>query len=217
MFTACHEMGHCMHGFYTNRSEPYVYGNHTIFTAEVASITNEALLMQYLLDNVQDKAQKLYLLEYYVQQFIGTFYFQVLLAEFEKTVHDKMEAGEALSAERIREIYRELFQRYWGPELYIDPVNDMGALRISHFYRNFYVYQYATSFSAATFLSREIYEGNKEALALYHEFLKTGTSDYPMNILKKAGVDMNTSTPVDETIGLFGKLVDQLEKLLLEK
>ncbi len=216
MFTVCHEMGHCMHGFYTNRNEPYVYGGHTIFTAEVASITNEALLTQYLLDNVQDKAQKLYLLEYYVQQFIGTFYFQVLLAEFEKTVHDKMEAGEALSAEGIREIYRELFQRYWGPELYIDPVNDMGALRISHFYRNFYVYQYATSFSAATFLSREIYEGNKEELALYHEFLKTGTSDYPMNILKKAGVDMNTSTPVDKTLELFSKLVDQLEKLLLE-
>ena len=217
MFTVCHEMGHCLHGYYTNRNEPYIYGGHTIFTAEVASTTNEALLMQYLLDNVQDKAQKLYLLEYYVQQFIGTFYFQTLLAEFEKTVHDKMEAGDALSAEGIRGIYRELFQRYWGPELYIDPINDMGALRISHFYRNFYVYQYATSYAASMFIAKEVYEGNKDISARYDEFLKTGTSDYPMNILKKAGVDMNTSTPVDETIELFSKLVDQLEKLLLEK
>ena len=216
MFTVCHEMGHCMHGYYTNKNEPYIYGGHTIFTAEVASTTDEALLMQYLLDNVKDRAQKLYLLEHYIQQFIGTFYFQTLLAEFEKVVHDKMEAGEALSAEAIRKIYRGLFEKYWGPELYIDSINDLGALRISHFYRNFYVYQYATSFSAATFLSREIYEGNKEALTLYHDFLKTGTSDYPIKILKKAGVDMNTSEPVDKTIELFSELVDQLERLLLE-
>lgn len=216
MFTVCHEMGHCLHRYYTNKNEPYVYGGHTIFTAEVSSTTNEALLMQYLLDNVQDKAQKLYLLEYYVQQFIGTFYFQTLLAEFEKTVHEKMEAGEALSAEAIRGIYRDLFQKYWGPELFIDPINDMGALRISHFYRNFYVYQYATSYAASMFIAKEIYEGNKDILARYNEFLKTGTSDYPMNILKKAGVDMSTSEPVDKTIELFGELVDQLEKLLLE-
>lgn len=216
MFTVSHEMGHCMHRYYTNKNEPYIYGGHTIFTAEVASTTDEALLMQYLLDNVKDRAQKQYLLEYYIQGIIGTFYFQTLLAEFEKVVHDKMEAGEALSAEAIRKIYRGLFQKYWGPEVYMDSINDLGALRISHFYRNFYVYQYATSYAASVFISRQIYEGNKEALARYYEFLKTGTSDYPIDILKRAGVDMTTSEPVDKTIELFGNLVDQLEKLLLE-
>jgi len=216
MFTVCHEMGHCLHRFYTNRNEPYIYGGHTIFNAEVASTTDEALLMQYLLDNVKDKAQKQYLLEYYIQGIIGTFYFQTLLAEFEKVIHEKMEAGEALSADAIRKIYRGLFEKYWGPELYIDSINDMGALRISHFYRNFYVYQYATSYAASVFISRQIYEGDKEALARYYEFLKTGTSDYPIDILKRAGVDMTTSEPVDKTLELFGNLVDQLEKLLLE-
>ncbi|MDH4222907.1 MAG: oligoendopeptidase F [candidate division Zixibacteria bacterium] len=216
VFTVCHEMGHCLHAYYTNRSEPYVYGGHSLFAAEVGSTVNETLLMQYLLDKVKDKALKQYLLEYYINQFINTFYFQVLLAEFEKTTHEKMESGEALSAEAIRKAYREITQRYWGPELYIDSLNDMGALRVPHLYRNFYVYQYATAFAAANFLFNDIYSGNKAAIKRYKEFLMTGTSDYPINILKKCGVDMSTSEPVDITIKLFGKLVDELEKTLQE-
>jgi oligoendopeptidase F len=216
MFTVAHEMGHCLNRYYTSKNEPYVYGWHSIFTAEVASTTNEALLVQYMIDKTKDKSQKLYLLEYYIQQIMGTFYLQTLLADFEKVAHEKMEKGEALSAGTIRKTYREILEKYYGPELYRDSISDLGALRIYHFYRNFYVYQYATSYAASAYLSTEIYNGNKGALARYHDFLKTGTSDYPINILKNAGVDMNTSEPVDKTIELFGKLVDELEKLLQE-
>ncbi|MEW5768706.1 MAG: M3 family metallopeptidase, partial [bacterium] len=208
--------GHSLHSYYTNRNEPYIYAGHTTFTAEVASTTNEALLMQYLIHATQSKAQKLYLLEYYINQIIGTFYFQTLLAEFEKMSHERMEKGEALSPKVIRATYRDLMEKYWGPEVYRDSISDLGALRLYHFYRNFYVYQYATSYAAATYLSREISLENKEALAKYREFLKTGSSDYPINILKKAGVDMSTSEPIDKTVELFNNLVNQFEKLLLE-
>ncbi|MDH4222908.1 MAG: oligoendopeptidase F [candidate division Zixibacteria bacterium] len=217
MFTVAHEMGHCLHRYYTNKNEPYVYGGHTLFTAEVASTINETLLMQYMINNAKDKSQKLYLLEYYIQQIMGTFYLQTLLADFEKIAHEKIEKGEALSAGAVRKSYREILQKYYGPELYRDSISDLGALRLYHFYRNFYVYQYATSYTASTYLSTEIYEGNKEALARYHNFLKIGTSDYPISILKKAGVDMSTFEPMDKTIELFNSLVDQLEKLLLKE
>jgi oligoendopeptidase F len=216
MFTIAHEMGHSLHSYYTNQNEPYIYAGHTTFTAEVASTTNEALLMQYLINATQDKAQKLYLLEYYIQQIIGTFYFQTLLAEFEKMAHEKMEKGEALSPKVIRATYRDLMEKYWGPEVYRDSISDLGALRLYHFYRNYYVYQYATSYAAATYLSTEILKGDKDALSRYYTFLKTGSSDYPINILKKTGVDMTTSEPIDKTIELFNNLVNQFEKLLLE-
>jgi oligoendopeptidase F len=216
MFTVAHEMGHCLNRYYTSKNEPYVYGGHSIFTAEVASTTNEALLIQYMIDNAKDKNQKLYLLEYYIQQIIGTFYLQTLLADFEKIAHEKMEKGEALSAGVIRKTYRDILQKYWGPELYRDSISDLGALRIYHFYRNFYVYQYATSYAASTYLSTKIYQGDKEALVRYQNFLKTGSSDYPINILKKAGVDMSSPEPINKTIELFNSLVDQFEKLILE-
>jgi len=216
MFTVAHEMGHSLHRYYTDKNEPYVYGGHSLFTAEVASTINEALLMQYMINNAKDKNQKLYLLEYYIQQIIGTFYLQTLLADFEKIAHEKMEKGEALSAGVTRKTYREILQKYWGPELYRDSISDLGALRIYHFYRNFYVYQYATSYAASIYLSTEIYKGNKEALAQYQSFLKTGSSDYPINILKKAGVDMSSPEPINKTIELFNSLVDQFEKLILE-
>jgi oligoendopeptidase F len=127
-----------------------------------------------------------------------------------------MEKGEALSPKVIRATYRELMEKYWGPEVYRDSISDLGALRLYHFYRNFYVYQYATSYAAVTYLSTEILKGNKDALARYYTFLKTGSSDYPINILKKAGVDMTSSEPIDKTIELFNNLVNQFEKLLLE-
>jgi oligoendopeptidase F len=216
MFTVAHEMGHSLHRYYTDKNEPYVYGGHSLFTAEVASTINEALLMQYMIDNAKDKNQKLYLLEYYIQQIIGTFYLQTLLADFEKIAHEKMEKGEALSAGVTRKAYREILQKYWGPDLYRDSISDLGALRLYHFYRNFYVYQYATSYVAAAYLYTEINNGNKEALTRYQSFLKTGSSDYPINILKKAGVDMTSPEPTNKTIELFNSLVDQFEKLILE-
>jgi oligoendopeptidase F len=216
MFTLAHEMGHSLNSYYTNRNEPYIYSNYSNFTAEVASTTNEALLMQYLINSLKDKNQKLYLLEYYIQQIIGGFYFQILLADFEKMAHERMENGEALSPKIIRETYRNLMEKYWGPEVYRDSISDLGALRLYHFYRNFYVYQYATSYAAATYLSTEILKGNKDALDKYLGFLKTGSSDYPIDVLKKAGVDMTSSEPIDKTIQLFNNLVNQFEKLLLE-
>ncbi|MFQ6032206.1 MAG: oligoendopeptidase F [Candidatus Zixiibacteriota bacterium] len=216
MFTVGHEMGHCMHRYYSNKHQPYVYSGHAIFTAEVASITNEALLMDYLLKNTQDKAQKLYLLNHYIDEIEGTFYTQVMFAEFEKAIHQKVENGDALSSASMRKVYRDIFQKFYGPELVLDSLDDLGCLRIYHFYRKFYVYQYATSFAAAVSISKKILEGDKEALNSYLEFLKTGKSDYPINLLKDAGVDMTSPEPINKTIELFASLVDEFERLLLQ-
>jgi len=214
MFTIAHEMGHCMHGYYTNRTQPYIYSGHATFTAEVASVSNEMLLMDYLLKNTKDKAQKLYLLNYYIDQLEGTFYSQVMFAEFEKAAHEKLENGGVLSAESARKIYREIFQKFEGPELVLDSLDDLGCLRISHFYTNFYVYQYATGYAAAVAISRKILTGDKDALNRYLKFLESGDSDYAINLLKNAGVDMTSPEPINETIKLFASLVDQMEKFL---
>ncbi len=216
LFTVAHEMGHNMHRVLRGRKQPYIYGGASIFTAEVASTLNEALLMDYLLRNAKDKAQKLYLLNYYIEMIQGTFYTQVMFSEFEKKAHAKAEAGEALSTSSLRKIYREIYQKYQGSELAVDSLDDLSCLRISHFYRNFYVYQYATSLAASTAISRKILDGDKEALKRYIEFLEAGESDYSINLLKKAGVDMTSPEPVKATIKLFAELVDQLEQLLLE-
>lgn len=216
MFTVAHEMGHCMHRYYTNKNQPYINAGHAIFTAEVASTVNEALLMDYLLKKTEDKAKKLYLLNHYIDEIEGTFYTQVMFSEFEKAIHRKVEDGEALASASMRQMYRDLFQKFYGPELTLDSLDDLGCLRIYHFYRSFYVYQYATGYAAATTISRKILEGDKEALARYLEFLKTGNSDYPVNLLKQAGVDMTSPEPVNKTIELFAGLVDEMEKLLLQ-
>jgi oligoendopeptidase F len=213
-FTVAHEMGHCMHGYYTNRTQPYIYSGHAIFTAEVASLTNEMLLMDYLLKNTKDKTKKLYILNYYLDQLEGTFYTQVMFAEFEKAAHEQLESGGVLTAESARQIYRDIFQKFEGPELVLDSLDDLGCLRISHFYSDFYVYQYATSYAAAVTISRKILAGDKDALNRYLKFLQSGDSDYPVNLLKNAGVDMTSPEPINETIKLFASLVDQMEKLL---
>ena len=215
VFTVAHEMGHCLHRYYSNKNQPYVYSGHSIFTAEVASITNETLLMDYLLKNTEDKTQKLYLLNHYIDEIEGTFYTQLMFSEFEKAMHDKANSGEALSSASLREIYRDAFQKFYGPELVLDSLDDLGCLRIYHFYRKFYVYQYATSLAAAVTISRKILEGDEEALARYLDFLKTGDSDYPINLLKNAGVDMTSPEPVNKTIELFAGLVDEMERLLM--
>ena len=216
VFTVIHEMGHCMHRYYTNKNQPYIYAGHAIFTAEVAAITNESLLMDYLLKNTKDKAQKLYLLNYYIDQIEGTFYTQVMFAEFEKAAHERVQNGEALTSASARQIYRDVFQKFYGPELVLDSLDDLGCLRIYHFYRKFYVYQYATSLAASVAISRKILEGDKEALDRYLRFLESGDSDYPVELLKNAGVDMTSPEPINKTIELFASLVDEMEKLLLE-
>ena len=216
VFTLAHEMGHNTHRVLRGKKQPYIYGGSSIFTAEVASTLNEALLMNYLLKNTEDQAQKIYLLNYYIEMIQGTFYTQVMFAEFEKEAHSKAEAGEALSAKSLRGIYRAIYQKYNGPDLVVDSLDDLSCLRISHFYRNFYVYQYATSIAASTALSRKILDGNEEALERYIAMLEAGESDYPVELLKQAGVDMTSPEPVNATIELFADLVDQLEEALLE-
>jgi oligoendopeptidase F len=216
VFTIAHEMGHAMHAEYTNRNEPYIYSNHSLFVAEVASTCNEAVLMKHLLENTKDKKEKMALLNYYIKQIIGTFYTQVMFSEFELAIHERIESGQALSADYIRKTYRDIYQKYWGPELVIGEDRDLGGLRISHFYRQYYVYQYATCYAAAQMLSQRLLEGEKGFLDTYKQFLSTGSSKYPVNILKDAGVDMTTPEPIDRTIKLFGELVDEMERLLDE-
>jgi oligoendopeptidase F len=217
VFTLAHETGHLMHNYYSYRSEPYVYAGHSLFTAEVASTCNEAIMIKYMLERTKDKNEKLYLLNYYIDQIIGTFYTQVWFSEFEHKMHQVVEQGGALSAESLRKMYREIYQKYYGPDIYIPEWRDLGGMRIGHFYRMYYVYQYATSYAASQVLSKRILEGDKKAVAAYMEFIKTGSSDYPVNILKKAGVDMTTTEPFDNTIKIFGELVDEFEKLLMSK
>ena len=214
VFTLAHEYGHAMNSFYTNQVEPYPYHDHSLFTAEVASTCNEAILMKYLLANTESKEEKMVLLNHYIQQISGTFFTQVMFTEFELAIHKQVEEGGATSADWFRKTYRDIYQKYYGPDLYIPENNDMGGMKISHFYRQYYVYQYATSYSAAQALSQKIMEGEEGALERYMKFLETGSSMYPIDILKAAGVDMNSPEPVQRTIKVFSDLVDEMEKLL---
>jgi oligoendopeptidase F len=214
VFTLAHELGHAMHHVYTNEYQPFVYSNASLFTAEVASITNEMLLMDYLLKTIDDDELKKYILNYQIEQFIGTFYTQCMFSEFEHELHKKVEAGDGLSSAGMREIYRTIYQKYAGTELMLGENDDLGGLRISHFYRNYYVYQYATSLAAAFALADKIIEGEPGAVEKYLDFLKAGGSQYPVDLLKTAGVDMTTPDPIVQAVRRFDKLVAEFEKLV---
>ena len=216
VFTLAHEMGHALNSYYADRSEPYIYHGHSLFTAEVASTCNEAILMKYLLANAESKEEKIMLLNHYINQIDGTFITQTMFSEYEAMLHEHVQNGGALSVDFIRKTYRELLEKYWGPDVVIGEDNDMGALKLYHFYRTFYVYKYATSYAAAQMLSQKILEGDQKALDAYMKFLATGSSKYPMDILMDAGVDMNSPEPVERTLKLFGELVDEMERLLEE-
>lgn len=217
MFTLAHEMGHALHSYHSNHAQPYTYADYKIFVAEVASTLNEALLMHYLLETTTDKQQRMFLINYYLEQFRGTVFRQTMFAEFEKIVHEKEEKGEPLTADSLSEIYRELNVAYHGPDMVVDSQIDLEWARIPHFYRNFYVYKYATGFSAATSLSKQILEEGQPAVDRYLEFLKGGSSDYPLNLLKKAGVDMTSPEPIREGLAVFKELLDELEQLAAGK
>ncbi|NGQ97312.1 oligoendopeptidase F [Brevibacillus sp. SYP-B805] len=213
MFTLAHEMGHALHSYYSNKNQPYTYADYTIFVAEVASTLNEALLMHHLLKTTTDKAQRMYLINYYMEQFRGTLFRQTMFAEFEKLIHAKVEQDEPLTADRLSEWYRELNVAYHGKEMVVDSQIDLEWARIPHFYNNFYVYKYATGFSAATSLAKQILEEGQPAVERYLNFLKSGGSDYPLNLLKKAGVDMTSPEPIREALSVFRDLLEQMEEL----
>jgi oligoendopeptidase F len=213
VFTIAHEMGHALHSYYSDREQPYIYAQYTIFVAEVASTLNEALLMDYLLKKTDDPKRKMYLLNHYLEQFRGTVFRQVKFAEFEKIIHEKAEAGEALTADLLCELYLDLNKRYYGPAMVVDEPIAVEWARIPHFYSNFYVYKYATGFSAAQAIANHILTEGETAVNRYLAFLKSGGSDTPINLLKKAGVDMTKPEPVREAMQTFGRLLDQLEEL----
>ncbi|HAN09901.1 MAG TPA: oligoendopeptidase F [Clostridiales bacterium] len=217
LFTIAHEMGHSMHTFYSKGNQPYVYAEYTIFVAEVASTVNEVLLMKQLLKNTDNKEEKMYLLNHFMEEIRTTIYRQTQFAEFEKITHDKIQNGEALSADKICDIYLELNKLYYGENVISDDQIKVEWARIPHFYNSFYVYKYATSFSAAIAIAEKIDSGDKETLDNYLNFLKSGGSDYPIELLKKVGVDMSTPEPVQKALDFFGELVNEFEKLMNEK
>ena len=214
MFTLAHEMGHALHSYYSNENQPFVYANYKIFVAEVASTLNEALLINYLMKNTDDKQKKMYLINHYLEQFRGTLYRQTMFAEFEKIIHEKVEEGIPLTPQVLNKTYRSLNELYYGDQMSYDEEIDKEWARIPHFYYNFYVYKYATGFSAAAALAEKIISEGDEAVNKYKEFLKSGSSDYPIELLKTAGVDMTTPKPVQTALDVFSDLVDQLEKLV---
>lgn len=213
MFTLAHEMGHALHSFYSNQTQPYTYADYRIFVAEVASTLNETLLMNHMLDTTTDTRQRMYLINHYLEKFRGTVFRQTMFAEFEKLIHAKVEQEEALTADTLSEMYRDLNSHYHGPEMIIDSQIDLEWARIPHFYNNFYVYKYATGFSAATSLAKQIVEEGQPAVDRYLTFLKSGGSDYPLELLKKAGVDMTSPQPIREALAVFKELLEEMEKL----
>ena len=214
LFTLAHEFGHSVHSYYTRKNQPYPYGNYSIFVAEVASTTNEALLNDYLLKTIDDEQKKIYLLNHYLEGFRGTVFRQTMFAEFEHIIHKMAQDGEALTAESLTQKYYELNKKYFGDEIVIDEEIGLEWSRIPHFYYNYYVYQYATGFSAAAALSKQILEEGQPAVERYIEFLKAGSSDFPIEVLKKAGVDMTSPEPVEEACKVFEEKLNELEALL---
>ena len=213
MFTLAHEMGHALHSYYSDNALKYRDAQYTIFLAEVASTTNEALLMDYLLKIAKDPKQKMYLLTYYADQFRTTVFRQTMFAEFEKIVHERVESGESLTPQDLSDIYYELNVKYHGKGMQVDKEIGMEWARIPHFYNSFYVYKYATGFSAATSFSKQILEEGQPAVDRYLGFLKSGGSDYSINILKKAGVDMSSPEPIREAMSVFEDVINQMEQL----
>jgi oligoendopeptidase F len=214
VFTIAHEMGHALHTYYTNNNQPYIYSHYRIFVAEVASTVNELLLMNYLLEKTSDKNEKAYLLNHYLEEFRGTVFRQVMFAEFEKTIHERLEKGEALTPQLFCSIYRELNLKYFGSDVEMDEDIDMEWSRIPHFYNSFYVYKYATGFSAAASISRKILTDGQPAVDKYKDFLKSGSSDYPLELLKKTGIDLSTPKPVEDALKVFEGILSELETLI---
>jgi oligoendopeptidase F len=214
VFTLAHEAGHSMHTHYSAKTQPFQYYDYTIFVAEVASTFNEQLLTRYLMDRATDKRERAYLVNNLIDDIRGTIVRQTMFAEFEKVTHALVEKGEPLTVETIRKEYRKLLDAYFGPAFAIDAELELECLRIPHFYRAFYVYKYATGLSAAIALSQRVLKGGEKERKQYLGFLGGGSSKWPLDLLKDAGVDMSKPAPVDAAMKYFGELVDELETLL---
>lgn len=213
VFTLAHELGHAMHTYYSNKHQEYVNSAYTIFVAEVASTLNEALLIDDLLKKTDAPKKRAYLLNHFLEQFRGTVFRQTMFAEFEMIVHARFSAGESLTSDKLSELYYELNKKYYGEDVVVDEAIAMEWARIPHFYRPFYVYKYATGFSAAISLSQQILEEGQPAVERYLQFLAGGGSDYPLNLLKKAGVDMSKPEPIVQAMAVFEHLLSELEAI----
>ncbi|CZR81770.1 TPA: oligoendopeptidase F [Clostridioides difficile] len=214
LFTLIHELGHSVHSHYSRTSQPFLYSDYKIFVAEVASTLNELLLINYLLENSKSKDETIYLLNYYLEQFRTTVHRQTMFAEFEKIVHQRVESGEPLTADEFTNIYYKLNEKYYGKSAIVDKQIGIEWARIPHFYSNFYVYKYATGFSAASALSQQILSEGSTAVDRYINFLKSGGSEYPLEQLKSAGVDMTKKESIEEALNVFAELVNKLKKEL---
>ncbi|HCL00923.1 MAG TPA: oligoendopeptidase F, partial [Lachnoclostridium phytofermentans] len=214
MFTLAHEMGHALHSYFSNHTQPTIYSDYVIFVAEVASTCNENLLMQYLLKNTTDKKKRAYLINHLLENYRTTLFRQTMFAEFELMINTKAEQGETLTADMLCEMYRELNEKYYGKDVVVDDKIAIEWARIPHFYYNYYVFQYATGYSAAVALSNRILTEGESAVKDYLKFLSGGRSADPISLLKIAGIDMSTSKPVEDALKKLGDLLDELESLI---
>ncbi|MEH7546181.1 MULTISPECIES: oligoendopeptidase F [Bacillaceae] len=213
LFTLVHECGHGVHSKLSSQYQPQITAGYSIFVAEVASTVNEVLLINYLLNNEKDPEVRNHLLNHFIDQFKGTFFTQVMFAEFEMKTHDMAEKGIPLNVEVFNKTYETLFREYNGDEVVFDEEVKFGWSRIPHFYRPFYVYKYATGFASAIHLATKILEGNQETIHSYLEFLKSGSIDYPLELLKKTGVDLTTPEPIQNALKRFGELVEEFSQI----
>lgn len=215
-FILVHEMGHAIHSYFSNKYQPVVYSQYVNFVAEVASTCNEALLMEYLLNKSTDKMERANLINYFLEQFRGTFFRQAMLAEFEMRTHELVQQGTTLTADVLNSLYHQLNCEYFGDGVTVEQEIGVEWSKIPHLYYDFYVYQYATGYAAAMALSRRILEEGQPAVDRYISFLSGGCSDSPIELLKNAGIDMTTPEPVTEALQIFGKLIDELDSLLCD-
>ncbi len=215
-FTLAHEMGHALHSYYSNKYQNPVDSGYVIFVAEVASTCNEALLMEYLLSKTNDKKERAYLINHFLDQFKGTLYRQTMFAEFELNIGKLVAEGQTLTADLLCSEYKKLNEEYFGPDMVVDDEIALEWARIPHFYYNYYVFQYATGYSAAIALSRRILKEGEPAVKDYLNFLSGGCSKSPIDLLKGAGVDMTSPEPVNQALELFGQLLDEMEALMKE-
>ena len=215
-FTLAHEMGHALHSYFSLKTQPTVYADYVIFVAEVASTCNEVLLMRHLLSKTTDKHEKAALINHFLEQFRTTLYRQTMFAEFEMLINEMAEKGESLTADLLCDTYYELNRKYYGDDIVVDKEISYEWERIPHFFYNFYVFQYATGFSAAVAIANRILAEGQSAVDDYLKFLSSGGSSDPISLLKIAGVDMTTAKPVEDALKLFGELIDELDEIMSE-